>query len=205
MHVLRILKQGSAWSLLTLLLASGASAESPPIDIGALQRTDQAQRYELNLPNAALRAGGAAIVVNASAAAVRSIVMDFGAYEKFMPNFKRSRVISRKPGGTDVYLQVPILHGVMKIWTVARFAPPSLDEQGERIEGHKLDQGNLDDFRAIWHIKPIDAAHTLLRLELLVVPSFPVPHSLVTPALAESAENGVQACRARVQQLNQSP
>lgn len=187
--------------VLGIMLHSGrAAADAPAINVENLEQLTQAQRYELQLGSGSIRAGGAAIVVHANAAAVRAIVTDFGAYEKFLPHFQRSRVIARKAEGTDVYLQVPILHGAAKIWAVARFTPARTDKNGEHVEGHMIGPGNIDDFRAVWHIRPLDEQRTLLRLELLIVPKLPLPHSLITTALEESAQDGVRACRSRAEQ-----
>lgn len=152
------------------------------------------------MSNAPFDAGAAAIVIRARYDIVHAIIVDFSSYENFMPNFKRSRVIARKPEGTDVYLQVPVLKGAARIWTVARFETVTKSSTEATIFAHSVNKGNIKDFRAVWHIAAIDADHTLLQLELLVVPNFPVPGSLVTSALEESADNGVTACRSRAEQ-----
>jgi hypothetical protein len=59
----------------------------------------------------------------------------------------------------------------------------------------------LDDLRATWHVYPVDDDHTVLKLELLLVPRLPLPDSLITSQLAESAEDAVRACRDRAEAL----
>jgi ribosome-associated toxin RatA of RatAB toxin-antitoxin module len=151
------------------------------------------------MPGSTIRAGAAMLVVDAPLADVRKVVTDYARYQDFMPGFQRSRILARGPSGTDVYLQVPILHGAATLWAVVRFGLPVHDGAGERIEGAKTGHANVDDLRAAWKLQPIDAHHTLLKLEFLVVPSLPLPGSMITPQLEESAEDAVRACRDRVE------
>jgi len=197
MKISRSLIFGCPLVAMTLSI-SVARAAGPPIDVRALEKSGRAHRYEATFGESSLPGGGAAIVVHANIATVRAIVSDFGSYERFM-NFRRSRVIRRDPKGTDVYLQVPILHGAAKLWAVVRFSPVQKAQNGELIVGRKLDQGNVKEFQAEWRLRPIDESKTLLQLELLLVPTFPVPTTLLVRNLMESAEDGVKASRVRAE------
>jgi ribosome-associated toxin RatA of RatAB toxin-antitoxin module len=118
-----------------------------------------------------------------------------------LPGFQKSRVLAQTPQGTDVYLQVPILHGAATLWAVTRFTSPTREGNGERVEGKRNGPANLDDLRATWHFYPVDDEHTILKLELLLVPRLPLPDSLITSQLAESADDAVRACRDRAEAL----
>lgn len=96
--------------------------------------------YAVEIPGASIKAGGAMVLVNAPIAVVRTVVTDYGKYASFIRRFKKSRVIARKDGKTDVYLEVPILHGAATVWAQARFEPPVKEgETGERIDAKMLD------------------------------------------------------------------
>jgi hypothetical protein len=181
-----------------------AHADPPPdgganTDVARLARSRDAVRYSLAMSGAPIRAGGAMLVVDAPLADVRQIVTDYAHYKDVLPGFQKSRILARGPAGTDVYLQAPILHGAATLWAVVRFGLPAPDGAGEKIEGRRTGPANLDDLRAIWKLYPIDAYRTLLKLEFLMVPSLPLPGSVVTPQLEESSEDAVRACRDRAE------
>ncbi|RYE77441.1 MAG: hypothetical protein EOO74_06880 [Myxococcales bacterium] len=172
-------------------LADGNDAEAQE-----LAKTRKAKRYNLEVSGASIRAGGAAISVDAPIEVVRKVVTDYGKYASFIPRFEKSKVVAKKDGKTDVMLQVPILKGAATVWSLTRFEPPVKEGTGERIEG-KMVEGNVDDLRAWWHLRPVDATHTVLKLELLIVPKLPLPGKLVTPELEYASDQAVTAVRDR--------
>jgi ribosome-associated toxin RatA of RatAB toxin-antitoxin module len=181
----------------TLLAPVAAFAEGNDTEAQRLEKKGDAERYNLEMPGAAIRAGGAAIFVTAPVSVVQKIVTDYGKYSSFMPRFQKSKVIAKKDGKTDVYLQVPILHGAATVWSLTRFeAPVKEGTDGVRIEGKMVD-GNVDDFRAVWHIRPVDDKHSILKCELLIVPKLPLPGSVVTPELEFASDQAVTAVRDR--------
>ena len=184
----------TALSLLVLPLVAQAD------DAEATKLADRSSpRYEKEIPGASIKAGGSMVLVNAPIAIVRKVVTDYGKYSSFMPRFKKSRIVSKKDGKTDVYLEVPILHGAATVWSQVRFeAPVKEGEKGERIEG-KMVEGNVDDMRAVWHLRAVDDTHTVLKLELLIVPKLPVPGSLVTQELADASDRAVATTRDRAE------
>ena len=94
---------------------------------------------------------------------------------------------------------VVVEHGVLPI----NFACPNMirrDADGtEHIEGKMDGQGNVDDLQAVWHLYPVDDGHTVLKLELLIVPKLPVPGSVVTGELEYAADKAVSASRDRAE------
>jgi hypothetical protein len=192
-------------ALISLAAGSAVAQSDAPVDGGAgaeiakLARSRDAVRYSVAVAGAPIRAGGAMLVVDAPLADVRQIVTDFVHYKDIVPGFQKSRILARGPAGTDVYLQAAILHGAATLWAVVRFGQPAPDGAGEKIEGKKTGPANLDDLRATWKLYPIDANRTLLKLEFLMVPSLPLPGSVITPQLEESAEDAVRGCRERAE------
>jgi len=167
-------------------------------DATRLRDSRTAERFNLE-SNASIRTGGAQIFVNAPIAVVRQIVTDYAHYQEFMPGFKRSRVVQRSKDYTDVYLQVPILHGAATVWTVARFTPASHQPNGTEVIEGTMQQGNVSDFRATWRLIPVDANHTIVKSEILIVPKLPLPSSVVTPELEYAADKAVTASRNRAE------
>ena len=162
-----------------------------------LKASHDSERYERKVPGKSIKAGGARILVNAPLAKVRRNVLDYAHYATYISRFKRSRVVSKNKRFTDVYLQVPILHGVANVWAVARFGKPIKKANGTEVIRGRMMQGNVKDFRAVWYLTPIDAKTTLLRSEILIVPKIPVPGSMVTGELAYAADVAVTAMRNR--------
>lgn len=176
-----------------------AFADSTDTEAQRLEASKKAERYSVAIPGASIKAGGAAIYVSAPMSVVRKVVTDYAHYGDFMPRFQQSRVIAKKAGQTDVYLQVPILNGAATVWATTRFAAPVAEgTNGERIEGKMID-GNVSDLRAIWHLRQIDESHTVLKLELLIVPKLPLPGGAVTQELEYASDQGVTSAKARAE------
>jgi ribosome-associated toxin RatA of RatAB toxin-antitoxin module len=183
-----------ALALPCTVLADGADAETT-----RLMQSHATERYNVAVAGQSIRAGGGMTAVNAPLSVVRQIVTDFGHYADFMPRFQKSRIVGKSAAGTDVYLQVPILHGAATVWAVTRFGSPVHEGNGERIEGQMNGQGNVDDMRAVWHLHPVDDTHTILKAEILIVPKLPLPGSVVTPELEYAADQAVSAVRDRAE------
>ena len=173
-----------------------AMKASSPDEIAKIRGT---RRCSQGFPGFSIAAGGGVTVANAGIAQVRQTVTDYGHYADFMPRFQKSRIVGKSGPTTDVYLQVAILHGAASVWAVTRFGAPVPESGGERIEGKLEGKGNVDDLRAVWHLTPVDADHTIVRLDLLIVPTFPVPHSLVTDELEFASDQAVSATRDRTE------
>jgi ribosome-associated toxin RatA of RatAB toxin-antitoxin module len=191
----------ASWILVGLvgLSATWARADDSNGDTARLMKSHGTERYNVAVAGASIRAGGGMTAVNAPIATVRKVVLDFGHYAEFMPRFKKSRIVGRDGLDTNVYLQVEILHGAATIWAVTRFTPPASEGSGERVEGKMDRQGNVDDLRSVWHLFPVDETHTILKLELLIVPKIPVPGSVVTGELEYAADKAVSSARDRAE------
>jgi ribosome-associated toxin RatA of RatAB toxin-antitoxin module len=195
----RRLLAASATLVAFLGLVPGAARADDEVD--RLKASPRATRYELKTtaPPSSIDTGGAAILVNAPIAEVRRIVTDYAHYETILKPFDQSRVLSRRKGWSEVYLQVPILHGAAKIWAVVLIPPPVKDGPNETITV-RFDRGNVADMRATWRMRAVDADHTVLKIELLVDPKMPFPASVITPELKAAADAGVTAVRDHAEQ-----
>jgi len=184
--------------LLATALAGPANADD---EADKLAARGKALRYAVKTtePANSIETGGAAILVNAPIDRIRPIVTDYRHYAQLIKPFEQSKLISKKDGVSEVYFEVPILHGAAKIWAVVKIAKPVKDGDGEKIVARFGNKGNVDDFRAIWRLRSVDETHTIVKLEILVDPKMPVPASMVTPELSYAADKAVTAVRDRAE------
>jgi ribosome-associated toxin RatA of RatAB toxin-antitoxin module len=170
---------------LALFLAAGTTA-------AADSRARKVERFDVK--TAGHNAGAARTVVLAPQTVVRSVVTDFESYEAFITRFKAAKIVGRVGDKTDVYLQVPIMKGAVKIWAIVRFDPPKAEGSDEVIVG-KMVKGNVKRLDAIWRIKRIDEQRSELTLELLILPDLPVPEGLRLSELRFAAYKAVSGTR----------
>jgi ribosome-associated toxin RatA of RatAB toxin-antitoxin module len=181
-------RSGMRWlqgATLGIALASAAAASD-----GSQPR--KTERYDVKTQG--LSAGAARTVVLAPDGVVRSVVTDFSKYDSFISRFKQAKVVGKVGDKTDVYLQVPIMNGAVKIWAIVRFDPPKQSGNDQVISG-KMVKGNVKRLDAVWRIHKVNDESTELRLELLIVPDLPVPESLVLPEVRYAADKAVSGTR----------
>lgn len=144
--------------------------------------------------------GRAQIFVDAPMKDVRTAIMDYGNWSQFIPRFQKSKLLKKDgSGAADVYLQMPILKGAATLWAVEKFAPPVAEGKGEKIVG-KLEKGNVEDLQAIWHYRPVDDKHTVVQLDIYVVPKLAVPDGLMISQREDAAGEGVIGVKDKAQQ-----
>jgi len=160
----------------------------------ATPATRNVERFAVKVPNSGLEAGAARVLVQAPADMARAVVTDYAKYSSIMTRFKNARVLGRSGANTDVYLEVPILNGATNIWAVVRFAPPETRGNQEIVRG-RLVKGNVKRLDATWRIEKVNEKHSVLSLELLMVPDLPAPKSLVSNELRKAAGKAVNAAR----------
>jgi ribosome-associated toxin RatA of RatAB toxin-antitoxin module len=191
---LRGMNRGSALALLASVLLSSVSAAAAPAPGPELQKWREVSRFSVKTPYAEINAGAARVNVDAPEDLVRSVVLDYKNYAKFMSRFEKSQVVGRSGDKTDVYLQVPILKGAAKVWAVVRFEPIKQVDGTEVLTGHMI-KGNVKRLDATWRLKKLDDSSTQVALELLIVPDLPVPDSLVVPEVRFAAAKAVEGSR----------
>ncbi len=164
-----------------LALASGNVLASSPTDV---------TRQEIRMPQSSRPAGLARTLVNAPPELVKQVVLDYGHYDRYIRPFEKSRVVGKSGDKTDVYLEVPILKGAAKIWVVLRMDPPKKVGDKEVISANMI-KGNVKQMHANWKLKRTADNNTELELEFLVVPSLPVPDSLISSEAQHAAFKAV--------------
>lgn len=145
--------------------------------------------------------GRAQEFVDASVKEVRTAVLDYGNYSQFIPRFQKTKLLKREANGSaDVYLQMPILKGAATLWAMEKFDPPVAEGKGEKIVGHYV-KGNVEELEAIWHYRPIDDKHSIVTLELHVIPKLAVPEKLLTSQIEDACGEGVIGVREKAESL----
>jgi hypothetical protein len=146
------------------------------------------------------RYGRAEVLVHAPLAKVKDLVLDFGGYKQFVPDrFHNVHVIGKEQGGTDVYMQVPIMRGMINLWQVMRWRDVTPLAPGWAIVEGFYTKGNLKKANAAWTLRRIDDTTTLVQFDLLVLPLVPAPEALVDEELRDAAVQAVDNIRDRAQ------
>jgi ribosome-associated toxin RatA of RatAB toxin-antitoxin module len=182
-------------------LTSSFAGEPAALDPEAqrLAATRKAERYDVAM-GGPIRAGGAAVFCDAPLAIVERLATDYGHYVNTIPRFQKSRIVAKKGTDTDVYLQVPILHGAATVWSLTRFGAPQRQGQSVLVSGRMI-EGNVDDFRGQWRLRGVNDTQSVVKMELLVVPKFPAPAKVVTSELQGAAANAASSLCRRAEAL----
>jgi hypothetical protein len=190
------------WILASCSLLVVAADASPSAEAERLIRIrPRAERYTLKALGTSIEVGAARVHVKAPLELTKSTVIDYGRYGALIDTFEKARVVGKQGDQTDVYLRVPILEGAARIWALMRFDPPRKVSGDEYVVNAKMLKGNIKRFEATYRIKRIDAQNTQLNLEMLIVPSLPVPGSLVTTEVTKASDRAVCSLRNGTEKL----
>jgi hypothetical protein len=187
-----------AFGATTTLDVSRALAEDDP-DLARL--ADGVSRKEnWQPPGTTQRYGHAEVLVHAPLAAVKKVVLDYAHYKDLVPNkFHTSRLVAKENGATDVYLQVPIMHGMITLWDVMRFRELTPVAPGWAMVEGWLVRGNVKEANVAWTMHAIDDEYTVLKFDLLILPSMPAPQSAIDEELRDAAMDAIDAVRDKAQ------
>jgi len=145
--------------------------------------------------------GHAEMIVAAPVAFVRDQATDFTHYKDLSNGrIRQSRLIDKRAGSTDVYLQVPVLHGMVTLWQVLRFSDVKRSADGTETFTGKLVSGNVRAAEMTVTIKPAGNGRSVASCDLLLVPEFVAPQSAVDAELRDAAASAVRAFASRAEQ-----
>lgn len=198
---------------LVLGVSATALADPPPAPAPAaapaadpeLARLRAAQGHSLKwnyVPNgSSARYGHSEAIINAPVDLVRSYVLDFAHYKDYSNGkFKTARVVDKNqgsPGTTDMYVQVPILHGMIMLWQIIRFDPIKTVAPGvEQLNG-SLVRGNVKAADIRITLRVVDPNTTVAKCDVLITPDFAAPQSAIDEELRDAAQNAVDAVQFR--------
>jgi len=149
----------------------------------------------------AARYGHAEVLIQSPLDMVRTYVTDFAHYKEFSSGkFKTSRIIDRPaPGVSDLYVQVPIFHGMIMLWQVVRFAPIRTPSPGVEVLEGTLVRGNVRASNVVLTMRTVDPITTILKCDLLITPEMAAPQASVDEELRDAAQNAIDAIQVRAQ------
>lgn len=181
------------------LLLSDSTAEIADGDPPPPSQREEARGEAVPIPGSELVRGKATLTVKAPIRRVRKTVLGFDRYHEFMPHYRPSRTLGRTPdGGREVYMQVAVLHGTVRLWARIEMPKPKMVGDVEVHESQFI-EGNVKDFKAIWRMRRIDAHRTELSLEVFLNPRIPLPTRMTNEENIDGAVNGLIAMRNRIE------
>jgi ribosome-associated toxin RatA of RatAB toxin-antitoxin module len=196
-----------AAAALALALAFGAHAgpggyAPPAADAQAVELFKLARDKKTHFTDPATKQvwGRGQIFVDAPMSDVRAAILDYGNWSQFMKRFQKSKLLKKEGNGAaEVYLQMPILKGAATLWAVEKFDAPVADGKGEKIVGH-FQKGNVEDLQAVWRYRPVDDRHTVVQLDIYVMPKLAVPAGLMVSQREDAAGEACIGVKERAQQ-----
>ncbi len=146
------------------------------------------------------RYGHAEALVDAPADAVAKKATEFGQYRTFHRKFATARVVGKEGEKTDVYMRYPVTIGklTIELQETMRFSPIRSVGSAFVLEAHAL-QGDMKRGHTIITIKPVDAKHALLQVDVLLVPKLPAPQSFIDEELRDGALDFVNGLKDKAQ------
>jgi len=146
------------------------------------------------------RYGHAETLVDAPADKVAKAAVDFGRYKDLHRKFKTARVIGKEGNDIDVYMRYPVQIGMLTIemYEIMRFAPDREANGTHVIEARGV-KGDMKRGHTVITVKPVDATHSVLVVDILLVPKLPAPQSYVDEELRDGAFDFVTGLRDRTQ------
>jgi hypothetical protein len=149
-------------------------------------------------PGRSARYGHAEGLVAAPFEAVKARVGDFMHYKELAgPKFKSVKVVAKEGDLTDVYFNLPIMHGLVTLWYVTRFAPPRAGAGGadQVVEGTFV-KGNIKDMHIAFTVRHgADDTGTVLVCDLVLGLAIPAPQSAVDEELRDACGDAINSVR----------
>jgi carbon monoxide dehydrogenase subunit G len=146
------------------------------------------------------RYGHAEALVDAPADKVAKTASEFGQYRHLHRKFATARVIAKEGDQTDVYMRYPVQIGpvTIELYEVMRFNPTRTNGNLRVIEARGI-KGDMKRGHTVITVKPVDAKHSLLSVDILLVPTLPAPQSYVDEELRDGAQDFVNGLRDKAQ------
>ncbi|MDH3653720.1 MAG: SRPBCC family protein [Myxococcales bacterium] len=142
--------------------------------------------------------GQAVIVLDKPIDEVLPIVLDYGNYVDFMPNFTKSRVLAQRGTRAMVYMEVSVAKGAITLYGQLNLAERPESGDVRVVEAHLMD-GNIDAFSASFTLTPMDGGtRTEIDFKIYVDPDIPLPSSVFSRENERAAGRTVRALRTRV-------
>lgn len=181
--------------------SSGSAASQDPDLVRLRSAQGHSVAWNFVPAGATARYGHSEAVVNAPIALVREQVLDFAHYKDFSNGkFKTARIVDKNqgtPGTTDLYVQVPILHGMIMLWQVIRFDPLKTIAPNTEYVAGKLVRGSVNAADIRMTMRAVDPQTTIIKCDLLITPDFAAPQSAIDEELRDAAQHAIDAVQFR--------
>jgi carbon monoxide dehydrogenase subunit G len=198
----------TAFSLLVALPAVARADAEPPSQqdrprdpqVQRLLEAKKTLKWNYSPAGRSERYGHAEALVAAPAEKVAKIATDFAHYRELHRKFATARVVGKEGENTDVYMRYPVYIGPMKVefYEVMRFGSVRATGDAHVLEGRGI-KGDMKQGHTVITVKPVDATHSLLSVDVLLVPNIPAPQSLVDEELRDGAQDFVNGLKDRAQ------
>ncbi|AKU98241.1 hypothetical protein AKJ09_04905 [Labilithrix luteola] len=195
----------AALALVVLPVVAQADAEAPKApardpQVARLLDAKQTLKWNYSPAGHSERYGHAEALVDAPAEKVAKYTVDFAHYKEIHRKFATARVIAKEGDNTDVYMRYPVYIGALKVefHEVMRFGLPRVNNGMHVLEGAAV-RGDMKQAHAIISVKPVDEKHSLLQVDILLVPRIPAPQYLIDEELRDGAQDFVNGLKDRAQ------
>lgn len=183
-------------------LAQADAAPAPASDpqIARLLEAKKTLKWNYAPAGKAERYGHAEALVAAPADQVARAAADFAHYRELHKKFSTARIVGKEGDMTDVYMRYPVSIGPMRIefYEVMRFGKVASNGSMHVLEGRGV-KGDMKQGHTVITVKPVDATHSLLAVDILLVPAMPAPQSLIDEELRDGAQDFVNGLKDRTQ------
>lgn len=168
--------------------------------VARLLNAKKTLNWNHNLGGGKDRYGHAEALVAAPAERLAKTATEFAKYRELHRKFSTARIIGKEGDKTDVYMRYPVQIGPVKIelYEVMRFSPDRANGGMHVIEAHGI-KGDMKRGHTLITIKPVDATHSILEVDVLLVPVLPAPQSYVDEELRDGAQDFVNGLRDKAQ------
>lgn len=165
-----------------------------------LEKSAAPEKWNWVPPGRTERYGHSEVLVRAPQEAVRAIITDVARYKELAPGrFKTSRVVDKHEGSADLYIQIPVLHGLLVLWQVVRFEDLRTPVAGLEIVEGRLVKGNVKNMNIVVVSTAVDPARTLVSCDILIEPLFAAPQSAVDEETRDACGDALSSVRERAE------
>ena len=190
----RMHQSSIALSIVALGLAASPVRAAGEADVQTAQITEQGSDISW---------GHAVAVIDQPIEDIVSVVVDYGNYAHFMPNFTKSKILAQRGNGAMVYMEVSVASGTFTLWGQLKFYETAPEGNTRVIEARLL-EGNMDAFSASWRMTPVgDGKRTQVDFKIYVDPHMPLPSSVFSRENEKAAGKTLRALRTRVTEASE--
>ncbi len=184
--------------LAAILVALWALVLAPSLASAAEAHEENAGIFTAQVPTdgSNIASGRAVITVDRPVDEVLSVLLDYGNYVEFMPNFTKSKVLAQRGNKAMVYMEVSVAKGMYTLYGQLKLDEQARDGEARVVRGTLID-GNINAFNATFTLKPV-ADGTEIDFQIYVDPDLPLPSSVFSRENERAAGRAVRALRQRI-------